>query len=76
MGKNEKAVYAVVDGKQRLQTLFQFVDGEISVGADYGDTRLNGKSWPHLDQDQKQLFWNYVIPVEFLNFARMTICKR
>lgn len=64
----QKTVYAVVDGKQRLQTLLMFADGQIALAQDFGDARFNGKTWDELAQTEKQLFWNYVIPVEFLMF--------
>lgn len=60
--------YAVVDGKQRLQTLFLFVDDEIALADDFGDARFNGKRWGQLQDREKQMFWDYVLPVEFLTF--------
>lgn len=65
---DQRTIYAVVDGKQRLQTLFQFVDGQIAISSDYGDARLAGKSWDELGPAERQLFWDYVMPVEFLTF--------
>lgn len=67
-GTDEKTTYAVVDGKQRLQTLFKFVDGEIALAEDFGDTRFNSKKWNDLGTDERQIFWDYVVPVEFLSF--------
>ena len=64
----QKAVYAVVDGKQRLQTLFLFADGELALDPAFGDARFNAKVWNALEPTEKQLFWDYVIPVEFLIF--------
>jgi hypothetical protein len=68
LGPDQRAIYNVVDGKQRLQTLFLFVDNEINLSDDFEDDRLNGKTWAELGTDEKQAFWNYVIPVEFLTF--------
>ncbi len=68
LGPSQETIYAVVDGKQRLQTLFLFVDGQIALAEDFGDDRFNGKTWPLLGQDEKKAFWDYVIPVEFLTF--------
>lgn len=68
LGANQETIYAVVDGKQRLQTLFLFVDGQVSLADDFGDDRFNGKTWQQLGQDEKTAFWDYVIPVEFLTF--------
>jgi hypothetical protein len=69
LGPEQQAIYNVVDGKQRLQTLFMFVDNEINLSDDFGQERLNGKTWAELGTDEKQTFWNYVIPVEFLTFG-------
>jgi hypothetical protein len=67
-GTDEKTTYAVVDGKQRLQTLFKFVDGEIALAEDFGDTRFNSKKWGDIGAAERQIFWDYVVPVEFLSF--------
>src|SRR5437870_774607 len=67
-GTDEKTTYAVVDGKQRLQTIFKFVDGEIALAEDFGDTRYNSKKWGDLGSAERQILWDYVIPVEFLSF--------
>src|SRR5579871_6002527 len=56
LGANQQAIYAVVDGKQRLQTLFMFVEGQISLADDFGDERFNGRTWEQLDALEKQLF--------------------
>jgi hypothetical protein len=64
----QQTLYPVVDGKQRLQTLFMFVDGEIALASDFGDGRFDGKRWDQLEATEKQVFWDYVIPVEFLIF--------
>ena len=67
-GTADKTLYAVVDGKQRLQTLFQFVDDEVALASDYGDERFAGKRWSHLGEAERKVFWDYVLPVEFLSF--------
>ncbi|MCY2979253.1 MAG: DUF262 domain-containing protein [Planctomycetota bacterium] len=64
----DKTVYAVVDGKQRLQTIFKFIDDEISIDPEMKNERLKGKKWSELDKNERQILWNYVIPVEFLSF--------
>jgi hypothetical protein len=65
---DQKTLYAVVDGKQRLQTLFLYTEGELALGSDFGNDRLNDKKWEQLTQAEREIFWNYVIPVEFLTF--------
>ena len=43
-----KATYHVVDGKQRTQTILEFANDKLKIGADYGDIRLSGKKWSNL----------------------------
>lgn len=66
-----KATYHVVDGKQRTKTILDFVADEIKIAKEYGDARLDGKRWSELsnDLDLKQLFWNYQITVEQIDFV-------
>ena len=61
-----KTTYHVVDGKQRLQTILRFVQNEIHIGKDFGDQNFNNKIFDDLSTGQKQIFWNYVITVEFV----------
>lgn len=58
--------YGVVDGKQRLESILQFVKGEIAIPPDAGDIRLNGKYFAELSDDDKKRFWSYLISVENL----------
>ncbi len=69
-----KTVYAVVDGKQRLETIIMFVENGISIGQEYGDIRLSGKKWDtiKLDPTLARIFWDYIIPVEFINVIEGT----
>lgn len=62
------SVYHVVDGKQRLETVLMFVNDEVRISSEYGDTRLNGMKFSQLDADMKKLLWNYSVPVEVLDF--------
>lgn len=61
-----ETVYHVVDGKQRLQTILDFVRDDIAIPRDFGDARLAGKRWSQLDPDSKKKFWNYLLTVEML----------
>jgi hypothetical protein len=64
-----KSTYHVVDGKQRLETILNFVDDKIKLANDYGDAQLDGKKWSELaDSSLKQRFWNYQITVDQLDF--------
>jgi hypothetical protein len=66
-----KTIYHVVDGKQRLETIIRFTLNKISLEKDYGDIRLNGKKWEEIKKDTSlaRQFWNYVVPVEFINMV-------
>lgn len=69
-----KATYHVVDGKQRTETILDFVSDNIRMANNYGDTRLDGKKWSELHGELglKQNFWNYQIPVEMIDFVEGT----
>ncbi len=59
--------YFVVDGKQRLETIFQYADNKISIDADFGDSNLNGKKFKQLSVENKRKFWDYTIVVDFID---------
>ncbi len=68
-----KSSYDVIDGKQRLTAIKEFIEGEISLPDDFGDDiignkALNGASFSDLDQFEKykRQFWRYRIPVIFI----------
>jgi hypothetical protein len=71
INESGKATYHVVDGKQRTQTILDFVNDQIRIAKDFGDVRLDGKRWSELqgEQDLKQRFWNYQITVEMIDFV-------
>ncbi|MCP9629161.1 DUF262 domain-containing protein [Rhodopseudomonas palustris] len=60
------AKYKVVDGKQRLSTLFSFVKGEIAIGDKSRLERLRGQNFDDLDDDTKKSVWRYQFSVEFI----------
>ena len=62
--------YAVVDGKQRLETILRFAKGRLKIDENFGDVRLNNKRFPDLasELDLKMKFWNYQLPVEMIDF--------
>ena len=62
-----KQIYHIVDGKQRLETVIKFVNDEISIDKEFGDSNLNGKKWKDIDATIKKQFWDYVFSVEFIN---------
>ncbi|MFO1078007.1 MAG: DUF262 domain-containing protein [Planctomycetota bacterium] len=67
--------YHVVDGKQRLETILQFVDNKLRIAADFGNARLDGKSWSDLAADERKSFWNYQIPVEMVDFEDESLVR-
>src|SRR6266568_1051495 len=60
------ALYSVVDGKQRLTTIFDFAGGEFSVADDSVLERFQGKYFIQLDDQVKKDFWTYQFLVEYV----------
>jgi len=62
-------MYEVVDGKQRLETIFLFFDDKIAVAKDFGDVRVDGKKWRVINEDRqfREVFLNYEIIVEHVS---------
>lgn len=58
--------YGVVDGKQRLSTLFEFAQNEFPVSEKPTTTRFRGKYFKDLESTTKQDFWKYQFSVEYL----------
>ena len=57
---------SIVDGKQRLSTLFQFVDNEFPVYEKISIQQFRGKYFKDLERDEKIEFWGYQFAVEYL----------
>ena len=66
IGPDGTTKYSVVDGKQRLTTVFEFADDLFPVANDSLLQRYQGVSFSQLDDDAKKAFWTYQFPVEFL----------
>jgi hypothetical protein len=62
--------YAVVDGKQRITTIIEFISDTVRIASDYGDSRLDSKKWSDLqgDIELNKALWNYQITVEIIDF--------
>ena len=65
--------YDVIDGKQRLSTIRDFIDGKVQLPDDFGDdlignSELNGASFEDLNKfdKYKKQFWRYRIPIIFI----------
>ncbi|KGH45966.1 hypothetical protein IN07_14375 [Modestobacter caceresii] len=69
--------YHVVDGKQRLSTILDFVDNKIRLPKDYGDSRLRGANWKALEEfpSARKAFWRYQLLVEQLDDVQEAIVK-
>jgi len=59
-----RTVYHVVDGKQRLTAIFQFVNGEFTVPKEYGQPEYACKEFADLSPEVKTAFWEYSIPIQ------------
>lgn len=64
--ENGEATYHVVDGKQRLQTIIEFVNNKVFIPEDFSDINLQKKHWRDLGSEIKNDFWNYSLNVEML----------
>ncbi|WFU27239.1 DUF262 domain-containing protein [Bradyrhizobium sp. CB1717] len=60
------AKYSVVDGKQRLLTLFEFANNEFAVSSESTVRKYRDKYFQDLDDDAKRGFWRYQFAVEFI----------
>lgn len=58
--------FSIVDGKQRLSTLFEFAENKFPVSETATITRLRGKYFKDLDTEVKQDFWKYQFAVEYV----------
>ncbi len=61
-----KTMHSVVDGKQRLVTIFDFVKDRFPVGDKAELSALRGKYFSQLDDQVKVRFWSYQFSVEYL----------
>jgi hypothetical protein len=58
--------YSVVDGKQRLSTVFEFLENEFPVSDSASSMSLRGLSFTDLPPDKKKRFFEYEFSIEFL----------
>jgi Protein of unknown function DUF262 len=66
INQNGTANYNVVDGKQRLSTIFDFVENKFPISETASLNELRGKYFDEIDKDLKIKFWNYSFLVEYL----------
>jgi hypothetical protein len=63
--------YRVVDGKQRLLTVIEFINGEFTTSMDkgregYSDPDYADKYFSQLQDEKKRKFWGYKFTIEYL----------
>lgn len=68
-----KVTYHVVDGKQRLETIFAFAGNRMTMPKDFPDATLAGKKFKALDTELKQKFWDYVLAVDMLDIIEQAV---
>jgi len=61
-----RSSYHVVDGKQRLTTVFEFIRGAFPVGSRAQREVLRGKYFADLSDDDKKRFYAYKFSVEYI----------
>ena len=61
-----RATYNVVDGKQRLSTIFEFISGEFPVPEKAGVTAVRGSYFEKMPDDIRVAFFNYKFSVEYI----------
>jgi len=61
-----RSLYHVVDGKQRLSCLFEFIKNGFPVGEKSESSALRGLYFSELDDDAKKSFWGYQFLIEYV----------
>lgn len=61
-----RSIYHVVDGKQRLTSLFEFIDGHYPVAEDSVISKQRGRYFSSFEDDGKKTFWAYQFLVEYV----------
>lgn len=61
-----RSVSHVIDGKQRLTTIFEFVADQYPVSDSNPSTSLQGKFFSSLPDNVKRAFWSYQFLVEYV----------
>lgn len=66
IGTDGRSIYHVVDGKQRLTTIFEFITGTFPVCDESASTQSRGKYFASLDDHMKKALWGYQFLVEYI----------
>lgn len=67
------ATYNVVDGKQRLTTIFEFIDNKFNVDKNSEKVELQDKYFSEFSKEDKGLFWSYSFSVEYLPTSDLAV---
>ncbi|MEQ5666175.1 DUF262 domain-containing protein [Providencia alcalifaciens] len=66
-----KITFEVVDGKQRLTAIVNFINGKIASASEENDDELTGVFFSDLSiskyAEVKKLFWRYQMPIEYID---------
>ncbi|AYY80104.1 DUF262 domain-containing protein [Proteus vulgaris] len=66
-----KITFEVVDGKQRLTAIVNFIQGKITSASEENDDELTGVFFSDLSiskyAEVKKLFWRYQMPIEYID---------
>jgi len=63
LAEEQGETYSVIDGQQRLKSLFRFLDNELELSGLQVYKELNGKKFENLSPDLQNKFENYTIRV-------------
>ena len=61
-----RSLFAVVDGKQRLSSLFEFVRGDFPVPDSFDIPLYQGRYFSDLPNEAKTTFWRYQFSIEYI----------
>lgn len=64
--RNGMQVYSVIDGKQRLSTIFEFVEDLFPVSQISEMEEFQGVYFSNLPADLQQRVYSYIFPVEYI----------
>jgi len=64
-----RTLYHVVDGKQRLSAILDYMNDEFSTSQKHSGVGLGDKYYSNLPEEAQNRFLRYIIPVEFLENA-------
>ncbi len=73
IGEDGMSHYHVVDGKQRLTTLFEFVGNRFPVNEKSVITSIQGRYFSTLSSEEKKEIWGYQFLVEYIPTAEEAI---